>query len=43
MTISGTTRLYAILGDPLARARTPERFNAIFAERGIDAVWCRPR
>ncbi len=38
MTISGTTRLYAILGDPLARARTPERFNAIFAERGIDAV-----
>jgi shikimate dehydrogenase len=38
VTISGTTRLYAILGDPLARARTPERFNAIFAERGIDAV-----
>jgi shikimate dehydrogenase len=36
--ITGTTRLYAILGDPLARARSPERFNAIFAERGIDAV-----
>ena len=38
MTITGTTRFYAILGDPLARARSPERFNAIFAERGIDAV-----
>ena len=36
--ITGTTRLYAILGDPLAKARTPERFNALFAERGIDAV-----
>jgi shikimate dehydrogenase len=38
VTITGTTRLYAILGDPLARVRSPERFNAIFAERGIDAV-----
>jgi shikimate dehydrogenase len=38
MTITGTTRLYAIFGDPLAKARTPERFNALFAERRIDAV-----
>jgi shikimate dehydrogenase len=38
MTITGTTRLYAILGDPLAKARSPERFNALFAQRGIDAV-----
>lgn len=38
MTITGTTRLYAILGDPLERVRSPERFNALFAERGIDAV-----
>jgi shikimate dehydrogenase len=38
VTITGATRLYAILGDPLARVRSPERFNAIFAERGIDAV-----
>jgi shikimate dehydrogenase len=38
MTITGATRLYAILGDPLHKARTPERFNALFAERGIDAV-----
>ena len=38
MTITGITRLYAILGDPLAKARTPERFNAMFAERNIDAV-----
>jgi hypothetical protein len=38
MTITGTTRLYAILGDPLSKARTPERFNALFAQRGVDAV-----
>jgi shikimate dehydrogenase len=38
MTITGTTRVFAILGDPLHKARTPERFNALFAQRGIDAV-----
>jgi shikimate dehydrogenase len=38
MTITGVTRVFAILGDPLHKARTPERFNAMFAERGIDAV-----
>ena len=38
MKISGTTRLYAILGDPIAKVRTPEHFNALFAARGIDAV-----
>jgi shikimate dehydrogenase len=38
MTITGTTRLYVIFGDPLNKARSPETFNAIFAERGIDAV-----
>jgi len=38
MQITGTTRLYVIFGDPLHKARSPETFNAIFAERGIDAV-----
>jgi shikimate dehydrogenase len=38
MTISGTTRLYAILGDPIAKVRSPEAFNAGFARHGIDAV-----
>lgn len=38
MTITGRTRLYAILGDPVAPVRTPERLNALFAERGVDAV-----
>ena len=38
MKITGTTRLYVIFGDPLNKARSPETFNAIFAERGIDAV-----
>jgi len=38
MIITGTTRLYAILGDPLANARSPEGINALFAERGLDGV-----
>lgn len=32
-----TRRLYAIIGDPIAQARSPIVFNARFAERGIDA------
>jgi shikimate dehydrogenase len=36
--VTGTTRLFAILGDPLSKARTPEGMNALFAEHGIDAV-----
>src|SRR5262250_2733818 len=36
--ITGTTRLFAILGDPLSKARTPEGMNALFAEHGLDAV-----
>lgn len=36
--ISGATRLYVLLGDPLDKARSPEYYNAVFAARGIDAV-----
>ncbi len=36
--ISGTTRLFGILADPVEHVRTPEVFNAWFAERGLDAV-----
>jgi shikimate dehydrogenase len=36
--ITGTTDLYAIVGDPVAHVRTPMAFNAYFAARGIDAV-----
>ena len=39
--ISGTTRLYAIIGDPITHVRTPTSFNERFAARGIDAV-CVP-
>jgi shikimate dehydrogenase len=39
--ITGTTRLYAIIGDPVAHVRTPMSFNAYFAEQEIDAV-CLP-
>lgn len=39
--ITGTTRLYAIIGDPVAHVRTPMAFNAFFAEHAIEAV-CLP-
>src|SRR5450756_919245 len=39
--ITGTTRLYAIIGDPVAHVRTPMAFNDYFAARNIDAV-CLP-
>ncbi|HKU88084.1 MAG TPA: ThiF family adenylyltransferase [Casimicrobiaceae bacterium] len=36
--ISGATRLYAIVGDPIAQVRSPEVFTARFAAAGVDAV-----
>jgi shikimate dehydrogenase len=36
--ITGTTRLYAIVGDPITHVRTPMAFNDYFAKRDIDAV-----
>ena len=38
MQISGTTRLVGLLADPIAQVRTPQAFNELFAERGLDAV-----
>ena len=39
--VKGTTRLYGLLGDPLATAKSPELWNGVFGERGTDAV-CIP-
>ena len=39
--VNGSTRLYAIIGDPLSHVRTPAVFNQRFREAGIDAV-CVP-
>lgn len=39
--ITGTTRLYSIIGDPIAHVRTPMAFNDYFAARKIDAI-CLP-
>jgi shikimate dehydrogenase len=36
--ITGATRLYVILGEPIAKVRSPEAFNAAFARHGVDAV-----
>jgi len=36
--LTGATRLYAIIGDPIAQVRSPEVFTDRFAAGGIDAV-----
>ncbi|GAA4014539.1 shikimate dehydrogenase [Streptomyces marokkonensis] len=36
--ISGNTRLYAVLGDPITQVQSPGLLNPVFAELGIDAV-----
>ena len=36
--ITGTTRLYAIIGDPVTHVRTPIVFNEYFKAHNIDAV-----
>lgn len=36
--ISGATRLYAVLGDPVAQVQSPGLLNPLFARLGIDAV-----
>lgn len=38
MAITGTTRVFYILGDPVAQVRAPEVYNHLFREHGIDAV-----
>ena len=39
--ITGTTRLYALVGDPLSTARSPELLNRLFMDQREDAV-CIP-
>lgn len=36
--VIGSTRLYAIIGDPIAQVRSPETINARFASAGVDAL-----
>jgi shikimate dehydrogenase len=36
--ITGHTRVFFILGDPVAQVRAPEVYNHLFREHGIDAV-----
>ena len=38
MNLTGTTRVFYILGDPVAQVRAPEVYNALFQRHGIDAV-----
>jgi len=36
--ITGSTRLYAVLGDPVRQVRAPALLNPLFARLGLDAV-----
>lgn len=36
--ISGRTRIFAIIADPVAHVRTPQALNTLFAQQGQDAV-----
>ncbi|MFW5680756.1 MAG: shikimate dehydrogenase family protein [Pseudomonadota bacterium] len=36
--LRGTTRVFAILGDPIAQVGSPRVFNTLFRERGLEAV-----
>jgi shikimate dehydrogenase len=36
--ITGTTRVYAILADPIGQVRTPQALNPLMRERGVDGV-----
>lgn len=38
MKITGSTRLYAIIGDPIAQVRSPQTYTERFAAVGVDAV-----
>ncbi|MDH4059455.1 MAG: shikimate dehydrogenase, partial [Aquincola sp.] len=38
MKITGTTRVFYILGDPVAQVRAPEVYNHLFERHGIDAA-----
>ena len=38
MHITGSTRVFLILGDPVAQVRAPEVFNHLFRMHGADAV-----
>ena len=38
MNITGTTRVFLIIGDPVAQVRAPEVYNHLFRRHGVDAV-----
>jgi shikimate dehydrogenase len=38
MQVTGSTRVFMILGDPVEQVRAPEQFNHLFARHGVDAV-----
>lgn len=41
--VTGATRVFAILGDPISHSRSPLLHNAAFRDRGLDAVYAALR
>lgn len=38
MHITGNTRVFLILGDPVTQVRAPEVFNHVMRQHGVEAV-----
>ena len=38
MKITGTTRVFLIVGDPVVQVKAPEVYNHLFQLHGVDAV-----
>jgi len=38
MQITGTTRVFMVLGDPVSQVQAPQLFNPLFERHGVDAV-----
>ena len=38
MTITGHTRVFLILGDPIAQVQAPRLYNSLFRQHGVDVV-----
>ena len=38
MSITGSTRLYGCIGDPIKQVKAPTVFSTIFAEKNIEAI-----
>ena len=39
LNVTGETRLYMVVGDPIAQVRSTQLYNRLVSEKGIDALF----